>query len=285
MSRTVYLNGDFIAEEDAKVSVFDRGFLFADAIYEVTSVLEGKLIDFPQHIKRLHRSLSELNMQEACDDKKLLEIHRELVKANDLQEGIVYMQITRGVADRSFFYPDSETKPTLFLFTQKMNLIEAPSAKNGIKITLIEDKRWGRCDIKTTQLLFASMSKMEAKDKGVDDAWLVSDGKINEGTSNNAYIVTHDDVIVTRDISNKILSGITRIAVLKCAEKLNLTIEERPFSIEEAKNAKEAFVTSASTFVTPVIEIDGKRIGRGKPGEVSQKLREIYLQEARKVAI
>lgn len=285
MSRTVYLNGDFIAEEDAKVSVFDRGFLFADAIYEVTSVLEGKLIDFPQHIKRLHRSLSELNMQEACDDKKLLEIHRELVKANDLQEGIVYMQITRGVADRSFFYPDSETKPTLFLFTQKMNLIEAPSAKNGIKIILIEDKRWGRCDIKTTQLLFASMSKMEAKDKGVDDAWLVSDGKINEGTSNNAYIVTHDDVIVTRDISNKILSGITRIAVLKCAEKLNLTIEERPFSIEEAKNAKEAFVTSASTFVTPVIEIDGKRIGRGKPGEVSQKLREIYLQEARKVAI
>lgn len=285
MSRTVYLNGDFIAEEDAKVSVFDRGFLFADAIYEVTSVLEGKLIDFPQHLKRLHRSLSELNMQEACDDKKLLEIHRELVKANDLQEGIVYMQITRGVADRSFFYPDSETKPTLFLFTQKMNLIEAPSAKNGIKIILIEDKRWGRCDIKTTQLLFASMSKMEAKDKGVDDAWLVSDGKINEGTSNNAYIVTHDDVIVTRDISNKILSGITRIAVLKCAEKLNLTIEERPFSIEEAKNAKEAFVTSASTFVTPVIEIDGKRIGRGKPGEVSQKLREIYLQEARKVAI
>lgn len=285
MSRTVYLNGDFIAEEDAKVSVFDRGFLFADAIYEVTSVLEGKLIDFPQHIKRLHRSLSELNMQEACDDKKLLEIHRELVKANDLQEGIVYMQITRGVADRSFFYPDSETKPTLFLFTQKMNLIEAPSAKNGIKIILIEDKRWGRCDIKTTQLLFASMSKMEAKDKGVDDAWLVSDGKINEGTSNNAYIVTHDDVIVTRDISNKILSGITRIAVLKCAEKLNLTIEERPFSIEEAKKAKEAFVTSASTFVTPVIEIDGKRIGRGKPGEVSQKLREIYLQEARKVAI
>ncbi len=285
MSRTVYLDGDFIAEEDAKVSVFDRGFLFADAIYEVTSVLEGKLIDFPQHLKRLHRSLSELNMQEACNDKKLLEIHRKLVKANDLQEGIVYMQITRGVADRSFFYPDSETKPTLFLFTQKMNLIEAPSAKNGIKIILIEDKRWGRCDIKTTQLLFASMSKMEAKDKGVDDAWLVSDGKINEGTSNNAYIVTHDDVIVTRDISNKILSGITRIAVLKCAEKLNLTIEERPFSIEEAKNAKEAFVTSASTFVTPVIEIDAKLIGTGKPGEVSQKLREIYLQEARKVAI
>lgn len=285
MSRTVYLNGDFIAEEDAKVSVFDRGFLFADAIYEVTSVLEGKLIDFPQHIKRLHRSLSELDMQEACDDKKLLEIHHKLVKANNLQEGIVYMQITRGVADRSFFYPDSETKPTLFLFTQKMNLIEAPSAKNGIKIILIEDQRWGRCDIKTTQLLFASMSKMEAKRKGVDDAWLVSDGKINEGTSNNAYIVTHDDVIVTRDISNKILSGITRIAVLKCAEKLNLTIEERPFSIEEAKNAKEAFVTSASTFVTPVIEIDGKLIGKGKPGEVSQKLREIYLQEALKVAL
>jgi len=285
MSRTVYLNGDYVAEEDAKISVFDRGFLFADGVYEVTSVLEGKLVDFSGHMTRLHRSLNELDMQEACNDDTLLEIHRELVKANDLQEGLIYMQVTRGVADRSFLYPDKDTKPTLFVFTQKGNLVDSAPAQQGIKIILIEDQRWGRRDIKTIQLLFASMAKMEAKRKGVDDAWLVSNGKVNEGTSNNAYILTHDDVIVTHNIANEILSGITRIAVLKCADKLNLTVEERPFSVEEAKNAKEAFITSASTFVTPVIEIDGQIIGSGSPGEVVQNLRVTYLQEARKAAI
>jgi len=285
ISRTVYTNGKYLPEEEAQVSIFDRGFLFADGVYEVTTVLEGKLIDFHGHIKRLHRSLNELDMQEACSDKELLEIHRELVKANNLQEGLIYMQTTRGVADRSFYYPDKETKPTLVVFTQNLSLIDSPAAQKGLKIITLEDLRWGRRDIKTVQLLYPSMAKMEAKKQGVDDAWLVVDGMVNEGTSNNTYILTQDNVIVTHHLSNDILHGITRKAVLKCAEKLNLSIEERPFSIKEATKAKEAFITSASTFVTPVIEIDGNPIGTGKPGSVAQQLRKIYIEEARKTAI
>lgn len=285
MSRTVYLNGKYLPEEDAKVSIFDRGFLFADAIYEVTSVLDGKLIDFHAHTTRLHRSLNELEMQEACSDEELLNIHRELVKRNDLQEGLIYMQITRGAADRSFLYPEQGTKPTIVLFTQQLNLVASPAAKNGLRIITIDDLRWGRRDIKTVQLLYPSMAKMEAQRKGVDDAWLVIDGMVNEGTSNNAYILTHDNVIVTHHLSNDILHGITRKALLKCAETLNLSVEERPFSINEAQEAQEAFVTSASTFVTPVIEIDGQSIGTGKPGSVAQHLRQTYLEEARKAAI
>jgi len=285
MSRTVYLNGKYLPEEDAKVSVFDRGFLFADGIYEVTTVLEGKLIDFHGHITRLHRSLNELDMQEACSDEELLNIHRELVKANNLQEGLIYTQITRGVADRNFLYPEKTTKSTLVLFTQQIDLEDSIGAKNGLRIITVDDLRWGRRDIKTVQLLYPSMAKMEAKRKGVDDAWLVSDGMVNEGTSNNAYILTQDNIIVTHHLSNDILHGITRKALLKCAEKLNLSVEERPFSIKEAKKAKEAFITSATTAVTPVIEIDGQAIGTGKPSSVVAHLRNIYFEEARKAAI
>ena len=285
MSRTVYLNGSYLAEEDAKISVFDRGFLFADGIYEVTSVLEGKLLDFPGHMIRLERSLNELDMQKVWSDEALLEIHRELVKANNLDKGMIYIQITRGVADRSFFYPDKDTKQTLLLFTKDDDFANAPRAKRGLRVITVEDLRWGRRDIKTTQLLYPSMAIMEAKKQGVDDAWLTSKGMVNEGTSNNTYILTHDNVIITHHLSNEVLHGITRIAVLKCADKLNLSVEERAFSIEEAKNAKEAFISSATSFISPVIEIDGHAIGEGKPGPVVQQLREIYFEEARKAAI
>ena len=285
MSRTVYLNGSYLAEEDAKISVFDRGFLFTDGVYEVTSVLEGKLIDFSGHMVRLERSLNELDMQKVWSDEALLEIHRELVKANDLQKGMIYLQVTRGVADRSFFYPDNDTKQTLLLFTKSDDFVNAPRALRGLKVITVEDLRWGRRDIKTIQLLYPSMAIMEAQKKGVDDAWLSSQGMVNEGTSHNAYILTHDNTIITHHLSNEVLHGITRIAVLKCADKLNLTVEERAFSIEEAKNAKEAFTSSATSFISPVIEIDGHAIGEGKPGPVVQQLREIYFEEARKSAI
>jgi len=285
ISRMVYLNGKYLPEEEAKVSVFDRGFLFADGVYEVTTVLNGKLIDFQGHITRLHRSLNELEMQEACSDDELLKIHRKLVKENNLTEGLIYLQVTRGVADRSFLYPEKETQPTLVLFTQQLNLVNSPVAEKGLKVISLEDLRWGRRDIKTVQLLYPSMAKMEAQKQGVDDAWLVTDGMVNEGTSNNAYIVTQDNIIVTHHLSNDILHGITRKALLKCAKLLNLSVEERPFSLEEAKNAKEAFITSASTFVTPVIELDGQPIGTGTPCTVVQHLRNIYLEEAQKTAI
>lgn len=285
MSRTVYVNGEYVAEEEAKISVFDRGFLFADGVYEVTSVLEGKLIDFPAHAARLRRSLSELNMKEACSEEELLAIHRKLVVDNDLSEGMIYLQVSRGVADRDFAYPSDQTKSSIVLFTQAKDLVDMPLTQRGAKVATVEDLRWGRRDIKTVQLLFPSMAKMEAKSQGADDAWLVHDGYVNEGTSNNAYIVTQDNVIVTRNLSNDILHGITRVAVLKCAAALQMKVEERPFSIDEVKNAKEAFATAASIFVCPVIEIDGQKIGSGEPGPVAIKLRETYLQEARKSAI
>lgn len=287
MSRIVYVNGEYLPEEDAKISIFDRGFLMADGVYEVTSVLDGKLVDFDGHAVRLERSLTELDMAAPVTKDELLEIHRELVARNGIVEGMVYLQVTRGApGDRDFVFPDPEETPsTLVLFTQnKPGLADSPVAKTGIKVISIEDIRWGRRDIKTVQLLYPSMGKMMAKKAGVDDAWLVEDGFVTEGTSNNAYIVKGGKII-TRALSNEILHGITRAAVLRFAKEAQMEVEERNFTIEEAKEADEAFVTSASTFVMPVVEIDGATIGTGAPGRVAPRLREIYLDESLKAAI
>lgn len=282
MSRTVYVNGEYLAEEDAMISIFDRGFLMADGVYEVTSILDGKLMDFKGHMARLARSLNELEMDAPVSDEEMEAIHRELVRANDLDEGMVYLQVTRGAADRDFAYPVG-VKPSLVLFTQKKTITETPASTNGIKVISIPDIRWGRRDIKTIQLLAPSMGKMAAKAAGADDAWLVEDGKVTEGTSNNAYIVKNGKII-TRDLSNDILHGITRAAVLRFAREAQMEVEERAFTIEEAMAADEAFITSASTFVCPVVEIDGAKLGDGTPGPVAKRLREIYLDESRKTA-
>ncbi len=287
MSRTVYVNGEYLPEGEAKVSIFDRGFLMADGVYEVTSVLDGKLVDFDGHAIRLERSLNELDMRAPVTKDELLNIHRELVAKNDVVDGGVYLQITRGApADRDFVYPDPDETPcTVVLFTQsKPGITESPAAKNGIKVISIEDQRWGRRDIKTVQLLYPSMGKMMAKAAGCDDAWLVEDGYVTEGTSNNAYIVK-DGKIITRQLSNDILHGITRAAVLRFAAEAQMDVEERLFTIEEAQQADEAFITSATMFVCPVVEIDGAQIGGGAPGSIAPRLREIYLDEARKAAI
>lgn len=287
MSRTVYVNGEYLPEGEATISIFDRGFLMADGVYEVTSVLGGKLIDFAGHAVRLERSLSELDMAQACSMDELLEIHRELVRVNEIDEGLVYLQITRGSdGDRDFVFPDPETtKPTIVLFTQnKPGLADNPAAKKGAKIISIEDIRWGRRDIKTVQLLYPSMGKMMAKKVGCDDAWLIEDGLVTEGTSNNAYIVKGGKII-TRALSNEILHGITRSAVLRLAKEAQMDVEERSFTIQEAQEADEAFTTSASAFVMPVVEIDGTKLGDGTPGPVAKRLREIYLDECLKTAI
>jgi D-alanine transaminase len=287
MSRIVYVNGDFVPEEDAKISVFDRGFLMADAVYEVTSVLGGKLLDFPGHLARLHRSLSELGMGCPVSDDDLLAIHRDLVARNGIVDGLVYLQVTRGnPGDRDFIFPDPEVvKPGIVLFTQsKPGLADSPAARTGWRVISIPDIRWGRRDIKTVQLLYPSMGKMMAKKAGVDDAWFVEEGKVTEGTSNNAYIVK-DGRIITRDLSSDILHGITRAAVLRFAREAQMTVEERAFTLEEAKAADEAFVTSASAFVMPVVEIDGTRLGGGVPGPVATRLRDIYIEESRKAAV
>ncbi len=286
MSRIVYVNGEYLPEDQAKVSVFDRGFLFADGVYEVTSVLDGKLVDFDGHARRLERSLKELNMAAPVTMDELLAIHRELLARNDLTEGMIYLQITRGAdADRDFVFPDASKVPsTLVLFTQKKAIADSPAAKVGMKVISIEDQRWGRRDIKTVQLLYPSMGKMMAKAAGAADAWMIEDGFVTEGTSNNAYIIK-DGKIVTRHLSNEILHGITRAAVLRFAREAQMDVEERAFTIDEAKSADEAFITSASTFVMPVVEIDGQALGSGAPGPIALRLRKIYFDESRKAAV
>ncbi len=287
MSRTVYVNGDYLPEEEAKVSIFDRGFLMADGVYEVTSVLGGKLIDFAGHCARLARSLRELDMAAPVTDEELLAIHRELVARNDVTDGMVYLQVTRGApGDRDFAFPDPATTPsTLVMFTQsKPGLADSPAAKTGMKVISIPDIRWGRRDIKTVQLLYPSMGKMMAKKAGADDAWMVEDGFVTEGTSNNTYIVKGNRII-TRHLGTEILHGITRAAVLRCARDLQMEVEERPFTLDEAQDADEAFFTSASAFVMPVVEIDGTTLGQGTPGPVATRLRDVYLEEMRKAAI
>jgi D-alanine transaminase len=284
--RTVYLNGAYLPETEASVSIFDRGFLMADGVYEVTSVLGGKLIDFDGHAVRLQRSLDALDMRNPISKSDLLDVHRELVRLNAIDEGMIYLQITRGApGDRDFAFPDPETTPcTVVLFTQaKPGLANNPAAKKGIKVISIDDIRWGRRDIKTVQLLYPSMGKMMAKKAGADDAWMVEDGFVTEGTSNNAYIVKGNKII-TRALSNDILHGITRAAVLRFAREAQMEVEERNFSIAEAKEADEAFVTSASTFVMPVVEIDGVKLAEGVPGRVASRLREIYIDESLKTA-
>ena len=283
-ARTVYVDGAYLPEGEAKVSVFDRGFLFADGVYEVTSVLGGKLIDFPGHAARLRRSLAELAMPSPATDEELLGIHRELVARNGVEEGLVYLQVTRGAADRDFAYPEAPS-PTLVMFTQTKGLVDSPVARRGISVISIPDRRWGRRDIKTVQLLYPSMGKMMAKAEGADDAWMVEDGFVTEGTSNNAYIVTREGTIVTRHLGEEILHGITRTAVLRMAREAQMRVEERPFTLEEAHEAAEAFVTSASSFVMPVVRIDGRAVGDGVPGPVAIRLREIYLDESRAAAV
>lgn len=286
MSRIVHVNGDWLPEAEAKVSVFDRGFLMADGVYEVTSVLGGKLIDFDGHCRRLDRSLKELGMGNPHSDAGWLALHREVVAKNGIVDGLVYLQVTRGnPGDRDFAYPPADTPQTVVLFTQaKPGLADNPAAKTGWRVISIPDQRWARRDIKTVQLLYPSMAKMAAKAAGVDDAWFVEDGAVTEGTSNNAYIIKGGKII-TRPLSHDILHGITRATLLRFAAEAQMEVVERPFTIAEAQAADEAFITSASAFVMPVVEIDGAAVGTGKPGPVAARLREIYLDETRKAAV
>ena len=280
MGRTVYVNGEFVAEENASVSIFDRGFLFADAVYEVTAVLDGKLVDNAGHMRRLTRSLGELKITAPLTPDEIEQAQLELIRLNDLREGGIYLQISRGSADRDFLFPTAAT-PTVIMFTQARPIVDNPAAHAGIKVHTIPDIRWGRRDIKTVQLLAASMAKQAAKDAGADDAWVVEDGIVNEASSANAYIVDSSDTIITRHLGTEILHGITRAAVLQLCEEQGLKLEERPFSVEEAYGAKEAFISSASTFVQPVVQIDDTVIGAGTPGPIAQRLRECYIAAAR----
>jgi D-alanine transaminase len=277
--RQVYINGEFKKEDEAKVSVFDRGLLFSDSLYEVTTVINGKLIDFNNHMKRLDRSMTELKFKKLLNHEDILAFHRKLIELNNLKEGMIYLQVTRGVADRSFDMPKDEIKPTVLAFTQEKIIIDSESAKNGIKVMTLDDMRWKRCDIKTTQLLYASMAKTEATEKGFDDAWMIRQGYITEGSSSNAWIIK-GKIIMTRHSDNLILSGMTRDAIFKCAKDLGYEVVTKNISLQDAQSAHEAFITSATACVMPVIKINTNQIGDGKPGKFVTALRAEYIKQA-----
>lgn len=280
MSRIAYVNGTFGPLEDAKVSILDRGFLFGDGIYEVTAVLDGKLVDFEGHVARLWRSLREIELASPVDEPALRELHHEMIRRNNLSEGMIYLEITRGAAERDFTFP-KDAKPTLVMFTMEKNIQGDAKATTGIKVLSVPDLRWERRDIKSVAMLAQVLAKEAAAKAGCGEAWMIQDGFVTEGGSSTAFIVNKDGNIITRPLSNAILPGVTRKAVLALAHERDLMIEERPFTIEEAYDAAEAFVTSASSFVMPVVEIDGKRIGGGQPGPMARRLRELYLEIAK----
>jgi D-alanine transaminase len=277
--RQVYINGDFKKEDEAKVSVFDRGLLFSDSLYEVTTVINGKLIDFNNHMKRLDRSMTELKFKKLLNHLDILIFHRKLIELNNLKEGMIYLQVTRGVADRSFDMPKDKIEPTVLAFTQEKKIIDSESAKNGIKVMTLDDMRWKRSDIKTTQLLYASMAKTEATEKGFDDAWMLREGYITEGSSSNAWIIK-GKIIMTRQSDNLILSGITRDAIFKCAKDLGYEVVTKNITLQDAQSASEAFITSATAFVMPVVKINASQIGDGRPGKFVTALREEYIKQA-----
>ncbi|TMJ59302.1 MAG: D-amino-acid transaminase [Alphaproteobacteria bacterium] len=285
MDQIAYVNGSFVPMADAKVSILDRGFLFADGIYEVAAVLDGKLIDNASHLARLQRSVGEISLALPETIERIQEIQKELVARNNLVNGMVYLEVTRGAdTGRDFAFP-KDVKPTLIMFTSVKDIVNAASAKSGIGVITVPDIRWARRDIKSVALLAQVLAKQAAAEKHAGEAWMIEDGMVTEGGSSSAFILTHDDVLVTRQNSSAILPGCTRKAVVALAEERQLRVEERPFSVEEALAAKEAFITSATVFVQAVVSIDGKTVANGKPGPMTGRLREIYIDFARASAV
>lgn len=282
--RIVYINGEFLPEAEAKLSIFDRGFLFGDGIYEVTSVLDGKLIDSDLHMARLQRSAGEIDIPLPVTTQQIVEAERRLVEDNKLEEGMIYLQLTRGAEDRNFLF-SADLAPTLVMFTQAKKLLGSPQEATGLSVKTVPDQRWARRDIKSVCLLPQVMAKRLAKAEGCDEAWMIEDGHVTEGASSTAYIITADKKLITRGNSNKTLPGCTRQAALQLVAEAGLTLEERSFTLEEALQAEEAALTSASNFVMSVTTIDGKPVGNGKPGPLITRLRELYLDHARRTAI
>ncbi|GAK69741.1 D-amino-acid transaminase [Agrobacterium rubi] len=282
--RIVYLNGEFLPESEAKLSIFDRGFLFGDGIYEVTSVIDGKLIDSDLHMARLQRSAGEIDITLPVTTQQIVEAERRLIRDNNLTEGLIYLQLTRGAEDRNFLFSD-DLAPTLVMFPQVKKLVGTPQEATGLSVKSVPDQRWARRDIKSVCLLPQVMAKRIAKAEGCDEAWMIEDGFVTEGASSTAYIITADKKLVTRGNSNKTLPGCTRQAVLQLIEESGLTLEERAFTLEEALTSQEAALTSAGNFVMSVTKIDGKPVGDGKPGPLVKRLRELYLENAMRTAI
>jgi D-alanine transaminase len=279
MSRIVFLNGSFLPIEEAKVPFMDRGFMFGDGVYEGIGLLDGRLIDNEAHLERLERSLAEIRIPNPYTRAEWTSIQEELARRNGITEGFIYFQVTRGVAERDFFFPE-DAKPTVAMFTQAKAIASAPAAQTGIAVVTVPDLRWQRRDIKSLNLLAQVLAKQAAKEAGAQEAWLVEDGFVTEGGSSSAFIVTKKGSIVVRPLSNAILPGITRKSLLQLSKEAGIVLEERRFTVEEAYDAAEAFLTSASNFVLPIVSIDGRPVADGKPGPITKKLRELYLAMA-----
>ena len=285
MDQVAYVNGSFVPLSEAKVSILDRGFLFADGIYEVSAVLDGKLVDNASHLARLERSVGEISLKLPETIERITEIQKELIARNELANGLVYLEVTRGAdKGRDFAFPKN-VAPSLVMFTAVKDIVGAQAAKTGISVITVPDIRWARRDVKSIALLAQVLAKQAAAEAGAGEAWMIEDGKVTEGGSSSAFILTQDDVLVTRQNGSEILPGCSRKAVVKLAEERQLRVEERAFSVDEALRAKEAFITSATVFVQAVVSIDGKKVADGKPGPMTSRLREIYVDFARATGV
>jgi len=283
MPRIAYVNGRYVRHADASVHIEDRGYQFADGVYEVCEVARGYIVDIKRHLDRLARSLSELSMAWPVHRAALEIVMAEVVRRNGVRNGLVYLQVTRGVASRDFLFP-ANARPSLVVTSKKVDpASNAKKAASGIKVITVPENRWDRVDIKTVGLLPNVLAKEKAKAAGAQEAWFVdTDGNVKEGGSSNAWIVTRDGVLVTRPAEHGILRGITRTTMFEVAAKLGLRIEERHFSVAEAKAAREAFISSATTIAMPVISIDNSPVANGHPGSVVLSLREAFFDVAEK---
>jgi D-alanine transaminase len=282
MSRIAYVNGRYVPHADAAVHVEDRGYQFADGVYEVCAIVDGLLIDETPHLDRLDRSLGELQIAAPMGRSALKVVMREVVRRNRIRNGMVYMQVTRGVARRDHPFPKG-VKPALVVTARAIQpeKIEANN-RSGVAVATVPDIRWGRCDIKSVSLLPNVLAKQAARDAGAYEAWLVDDdGFVTEGSSTNAWIVDAEGNLVTRDVTNNILRGVTRMSLFAVAKAAGIPIVERRFTVAEAKRAREAFISSATGYATPVVRIDDSVIGNGQPGSMADRLRDLYISAAR----
>jgi D-alanine transaminase len=278
MSRIAYVNGRYVPHGDAAVHIEDRGYQFADGVYEVVTVFDRRLIDEEPHLDRLDRSLRELSIAAPMGRMALRQVMREMVRRNRIVNGLLYLQVTRGVARRTHAFPPANVRPALVMTARPVAFPAAETLENGVRVVTIPDIRWVRRDIKSISLLPNVLGKQAAVEQGAFEAWMVDDDDdVTEGTSSNAWIVTADNCIVTRQTGNEILNGITRQAILAVARANGLEFQERAFSVDEAKSAREAFLSSATSFVLPVTQIDDRVIANGKPGSLTRVLNRHYL--------
>ena len=287
MSRVAYVNGRFVPHGEAVVHIEDRGYQFGDAVYEVWAIRGGRLTDAEGHFARLTRSLGELRIAEPMSRKALEIVLREAVRRNRVSEGLVYLQISRGVAQRDHPFPVPAPPPAVVVTAKSIDPAgSAAKAAKGVAVVTVPENRWGRCDIKTVNLLPNVLAKQAAKEAGAYEAWFVDDlGFVSEGSSTNAWIIDREGRLRTRDIQANILRGVTRAAVLRVATEAGLAVAEGPFSVDDALAAREAFITGASTLVTPVVRINGRILGDGEPGPVAKRLRQLYIAESRRDAV